>query len=116
MSRSRPAVLGDIERTIGRRNQGAAVERAVRGDVRRAAEAHRDDLGRQVQRVQHAEVAQGPAHVLADELAAFRVGVREQQRELLAAVARCEVGRPAHLRSQDPRQRAQAGVGGLMAI
>lgn len=66
--------------------------------------------------MQHAEFKKRFTHLLADLHAAFRIGVGQEQHELFAAVAGCQICRPANLRVQDPRQRTQAGISGLVTI
>ncbi len=60
--------------------------------------------------------AERPAHILGDELAALRVRVRQKQDELLAAVARGKIRGAADPGGEDPHERAQAGIAGLVAI
>ena len=109
-------ILGLVERPVGRRQQGRMVRHPVGGDECRAAETCRDELGWRVERMRQAKFAKRLAHPFADLHAAVRIGVRQQQHELFAAVAGCQIRGPANLCGEDPRQRAQTGVAGRVPV
>jgi hypothetical protein len=55
-------------------------------------------------------------HPFADAFAIFRVGVRQQQNELLPAISGSEVVGSPGFPGENLRDRAQAGVAGLVAV
>ena len=56
------------------------------------------------------------AHRIGDAQRAFRIGVAQQRNEFLAAVARCQVGRPSHRGRERECDALQAIVAGEMTV